>query len=76
MSYIKPFHVGERYRTNDLSLVKGGYVLTVYYADPRKGAMIYDNVKNPRAYVAMMNPKDVIKYDVLNENGVTKTYTL
>lgn len=76
MSYKKPFHVGEKYRTNELSLVEGGYILTVYYKDPKKGALIYDNVKNPKAYVAMMDPKDVIKYDVLNEEGVTKTYIL
>lgn len=40
--------VGQEYRTNPLSAAPGGSVVEVHYANIVK---VYDNIKNPRAYV-------------------------
>jgi hypothetical protein len=45
----KTIVVHERFRTNELSLRPGGYTVTVIYSDSSQ--RIYNNVKNPRAYI-------------------------
>jgi hypothetical protein len=40
--------VGQEYRTNPLSAAPGGSVVEVHYENIVK---VYDNIKNPRAYV-------------------------
>lgn len=45
----KTIVVHERFRTNELSLRPGGYNVTVIYSDGSQ--RIYNNVKNPRAYI-------------------------
>lgn len=45
----KTIVVHERFRTNELSLRPGGYTVTVIYSDGSQ--RIYNNVKNPRAYI-------------------------
>lgn len=45
----KTIVVGDRFRTNELSLKPGGYTVTVVYSDGTK--RVYKNVKNPKAYI-------------------------
>lgn len=45
----KTIVVHERFRTNELSLRPGGYTVTVIYSDGSQ--RIYNNVKNPKAYI-------------------------
>ena len=40
--------VGQEFRTNPESLIPGGSVVEVHYATRIK---VYDNIKNPKAYV-------------------------
>lgn len=40
--------VGQEFRTNPLSAAPGGSVVEVHYENIVK---VYDNIKNPRAYV-------------------------
>ena len=47
MEKIKVF-VGQEFRTNPLSEVPGGSVVEVHYKSRIK---VYDNIKNPKAYV-------------------------
>jgi hypothetical protein len=41
--------VHEKFRTNELSLRPGGYTVTVVYSNGNK--RVYNNVKNPKAYI-------------------------
>jgi hypothetical protein len=41
--------VKDQFRTNELSLKPGGYTVTVVYSNGDK--RIYNNVKNPGAYI-------------------------
>ena len=41
-------YVAQEFRTNPLSEVPGGSVVEVHYASRIK---VYDNIKNPKAYV-------------------------
>lgn len=45
----KTIVVHERFRTNELSLRPGGYVVSVIYSDGSK--RVYENVHNPKAYI-------------------------
>jgi len=47
------FTVGDQYRTNELSLVPGGYTICVRYADGRE--MEYTKVKKPHAYIRTLS---------------------
>lgn len=40
--------VGQEFRTNPDSLIPGGSVVEVHYATRIK---VYDNIKNPKAYI-------------------------
>jgi hypothetical protein len=59
-----PFIVGDKYRTNDLSLIPGGYNVTTLYADG--SSRLYSNIKNPDAYINMIKRKDplIIKTEI------------
>ena len=46
--------VGQEFRTNPLSEVPGGSVVEVHYKSRIK---VYDNIKNPKAYVKYITSK-------------------
>lgn len=52
-------HVGQEFRTNPLSTTPGGSVVEVHYESRIK---VYDNIKNPKAYVKyiMSNSADAV----------------
>lgn len=52
----KTFSVNPQYRTNPLSHIEGGVTVIVEHADG--SSLSYDNVKNPRAYIAHIRSKD------------------
>lgn len=47
-------------RTNPLSMIEGGHVIEIHYRDYVK---VYDNVKNPKAYIAALPPN--VRYSIL-----------
>jgi len=53
-------YVGQEFRTNPLSVAPGGSVVEVHY---QAGIKVYDNIKNPKAYVKyiMANSPDVVQ---------------
>lgn len=52
--------VHERFRTNELSLRPGGYTVTVGYSNGTQ--RVYDNVKNPKAYInSIAKDENIIK---------------
>ena len=56
--------VGDEYRTNPLSLIPGGYIVTVYLFSGR--SLEYDKVKRPSSYVRAIENKegDISRIDV------------
>ena len=58
----RPLSVADRYRTNELSLIEGGFTVTVYYKDNR--ILVYDKIKNPKAYVAKLPEKEIDRYEI------------
>ena len=50
------FKVGDQYRTNELSLVPGGY--TVCVRETSGKVLEYDKVKKPYAYIRALSNKD------------------
>lgn len=52
-------YVAQEFRTNPLSSAPGGSVVEVHY---QRGIKVYDNIKNPKAYVKyiMANSPDVV----------------
>lgn len=52
-------YVAQEFRTNPLSTAPGGSVVEVHYASRIK---VYDNIKNPKAYVKYItsNSADVV----------------
>jgi hypothetical protein len=52
-------YVGKEFRTNPLSTQPGGSVVEIHYQNRIK---VYDNIKNPKAYVKYLesNSKDPI----------------
>lgn len=52
----KTFSVNPQYRTNPLSHTEGGVTVIVEHVDG--SSLSYDNVKNPRAYIAHIRSKD------------------
>ena len=53
-------YVAQEFRTNPLSVAPGGSVVEVHY---QAGIKVYDNIKNPKAYVKyiMANSPDVVQ---------------
>lgn len=47
-------YVGQEFRTNPLSTQPGGSVVEVHYQNRIK---VYDNIKNPKAYVKYLESK-------------------
>lgn len=70
----KPFYVGDRYRTNDLSLIEGGYTITITYTNGQE--LVYDRIKNPDYYLNMIDESDIDDVIVIDEDGydVTSDY--
>jgi hypothetical protein len=60
--------VGDKYRTNPLSLVPGGYSIMVEFKDGT--ILVYDNIKSPYAYInkLMTNP-DIRTAEVVKPNN-------
>ena len=54
----KTIIVHERFRTNELSLRTGGYSVTVVYSNGTQ--RIYNNVKNPKAYINSIAKDELI----------------
>jgi len=50
------FVVGDQYRTNELSLVPGGYVVCVRKSDGK--VLEYDKIKKPYSYIRVISKKD------------------
>ena len=60
--------VGDEYRTNPLSLIPGGSLVTVVFSN---GKMLdYDKVKSPKKYVASIPTRDDIVAVYVNGNQV------
>lgn len=61
------FFVADQFRTNELSLVPGGSLITIYYQDG--SFRIYDKIKKPSAYIRMITDKDnrIVKVEVDNK---------
>jgi hypothetical protein len=56
----KTIIVHERFRTNVLSLKPGGYSVTVVYSNGTQ--RVYNNVKNPSAYVnSIVKDESIVK---------------
>ncbi|MFY7883307.1 MAG: hypothetical protein ACOVOV_00535 [Dolichospermum sp.] len=53
-------YVAQEFRTNPLSAAPGGSVVEVHY---QAGIKVYDNIKNPKAYIKyiMANSPDVVQ---------------
>jgi len=53
------FQVGDQYRTNELSLVPGGYTVCVREVSGK--VLEYDKIKKPHAYIrALANKSNVL----------------
>lgn len=50
-------HISDQYRTNPLSLSPGGYEIRVIYNSGK--TYVYDKIKDPSRYIAMMNSSDI-----------------
>ena len=56
--------VEDKYRTNELSLVPGGYDVEVL--DNKEATLVYTKVKNPEAYCRHLN--NVVSFKILGES--------
>jgi hypothetical protein len=64
------FYVGDRFRTNPLSLVPGGYDVKLYYSD--KKPLVYNKVKDPEKYFKTCCVRDstVVDYEIIGESKI------
>lgn len=64
MKTNKGFFVADEFRTNELSLVPGGSLVTIYYQDG--SFRVYDKIKRPDLYIRMITNKDnkIVKVEV------------
>ena len=60
--------VADEFRTNPLSLIPGGSLVTVVFSDGRM--LDYDKVKSPKKYVASIPTRDDIVAVYVNGNQV------
>ena len=60
--------VADEFRTNPLSLIPGGSLVTVVFSDGRM--LDYDKVKSPKKYVSKIPQKDDITAVYVNGNQV------
>ena len=68
MTVYLSMRVGDEYRTNPLSLIPGGSLVTVVFSDGRM--LDYDKVKSPKKYVASIPTRDDIVAVYVNGNQV------
>ena len=60
----KILKVGDKYRTNNLSLIEGGSTVEIHLTDGK--ILVYDKVKNPVAYINMISKKSDIHQAFVN----------
>ena len=60
--------VADEFRTNPLSLIPGGSLVTVVFSDGRM--LDYDKVKSPKKYVASIPQREDITAVYVNGNQV------
>jgi hypothetical protein len=60
----KILKVGDKYRTNNLSLIEGGSTVEIHLTDGR--ILVYDKVKNPIAYINMIRKKSDVEKAFVN----------
>jgi len=76
----KVMRVGDQYRTNRLSLIPGGYVVSVIFSNGR--VLEYDKVKSPKKYVSSIPQKEEIVniyvngQEVWNDKSETKYWNM
>ena len=68
MTVYLSMRVGDEYRTNPLSLIPGGSLVTVVFSDGRM--LDYDKVKSPKKYVSKIPQKEDITAVYVNGNQV------
>jgi hypothetical protein len=60
----KILKVGDKYRTNNLSLIEGGSTVEIHLTDGK--ILVYDKVKNPVAYINMIRKKSDVHQAFVN----------
>ncbi len=63
MAASRTIHVSDQFRKNNLSLTPGGSEVSITFKDGK--TLVYDKIKNPRAYVqSLFNYSEIVSVNV------------